>query len=178
VTGHTTVGGVTIRYRELGEPEGAPVLLLHGGSSGAGTWARLTAALVAAGHRTVAADLRGHGGSSRTSEWHGLSTGRFLLPALSLLKRRRGFDARAVTSAVRQLRAPDPAWWERLGSITAPTLLVSGGPRSHISPARLLDVARRIPHAELVTIPVGHRVHSNRPDEFAAAVVPFLSPEL
>ncbi len=34
-----------------------------------------------------------------------------------------------------------------------------------------------IPHARLVTIPVGHRVHSLNTDEFHAAVVPFLTAE-
>ena len=54
---------------------------------------------------------------------HGLSSTRFLLPALAGLAARRGYDRRAVTSAVRQLRVPDPAWWDRLPLITAPTLL-------------------------------------------------------
>jgi putative intracellular protease/amidase len=60
------VAGVTIRYRELGDPDAPTVVLLHGGSSSAATWDRLCIALAAAGRRTIAADLRGHGGSSRT----------------------------------------------------------------------------------------------------------------
>ena len=63
------VGGVAIGYRTQGDPAGPPVVLLHGGSSGAATWGRLSAALAATGHRTIAADLRGHGGSSRTAEY-------------------------------------------------------------------------------------------------------------
>ncbi|WP_345630911.1 alpha/beta fold hydrolase [Rugosimonospora acidiphila] len=231
------VAGTTIRYRELGDPGAAPVVLLHGGSSSAATWDRLTVALVSAGRRTIAADLRGHGGSSRTPAYpldgfrddilglldaldlgrvalvghslgahtasliaqrqpervthlvleeppvparepsgdHGLSTARFLLPALALLTLRRGFDPRAVTSPVRQLRAADPAWWHRLASIASPTLLISGGPRSHTPARRLAEVARTIPRARLVTIPVGHRVHSHDPSGFQAAVVPFLT---
>ncbi|MEV4534632.1 alpha/beta hydrolase [Asanoa sp. NPDC049518] len=106
----------------------------------------------------------------------GTSSGRrFLLPALAVLAARRRFDPRAVVSAVRQLRSPDPAWWDRLGSVSASTLLVSGGPRSHVPPARLAEVARAIPAARLVTIPVGHRVHSHDPAGFHAAVLPFLS---
>jgi pimeloyl-ACP methyl ester carboxylesterase len=235
--GTVHVGGVTIRYREAGEPDGRPVVLLHGGASSATTWDRLATALVAAGHRTIAADLRGHGGSTRTASYpldgfrddilglldafaldtvalvghslgghvagliaqyqpdrvthlvleeppvpardasdaHGLSSSRFLLPALGLLGVRRGFDRRAVTSAVRQLRVPDPAWWDRLPSIVAPTLVVSGGPRSHVSPRRLAEVARTVPDGRLVTIPVGHRVHSRSPDRFRDAVIPFVS---
>jgi pimeloyl-ACP methyl ester carboxylesterase len=106
---------------------------------------------------------------------HGLSTARFLLPALGLLTRRRGFDHAAVVAAVRQLRVPDPAWWDGLAAITAPTLLVSGGPRSHLSPQRLAEVAAAIRDCRLVTIPVGHRVHSHAPERFHAAVDPFLA---
>jgi pimeloyl-ACP methyl ester carboxylesterase len=111
------------------------------------------------------------------SDAHGLSTARFLLPALGSLGLRRGFDRRAVMSAVRQLRVPDPAWWDRPASVTAPTLLVSGGPSSHVPPQRLAEVARTIRGGRLVTIPVGHRVHSRSPERFHATVVPFLAVE-
>jgi pimeloyl-ACP methyl ester carboxylesterase len=92
-----------------------------------------------------------------------------------VLALRRGFDHRAVTSAVRQLRVPDPTWWDALPGITAPTLLISGGPRSHIDPGRLAEVARVIGHGRLVTIPVGHRVHSLSPQPFHTVVFPFLT---
>lgn len=231
------VTGVTICCRETGEPGGRPVVLLHGGGSSAATWDRLAASLAPAGCHVIAADLRGHGGSSRTpayplagfrddaiglldalaleefslaghslggyvasliaqrqpgrvtrlvleeppapargpAEAHGLSPARLLLPALGALGRHRGFDHKAVTSAVRQLRVPDPAWWDRLTSITAPTLLIAGGPRSHVPPQQLAEAARKIPDCRLVTIPVGHRVHSRSPDQFRTVVVPFLT---
>lgn len=60
------VAGVTICCRETGEPGGRPVVLLHGGGSSAATWDRLAASLAPAGCHVIAADLRGHGGSSRT----------------------------------------------------------------------------------------------------------------
>jgi pimeloyl-ACP methyl ester carboxylesterase len=227
------VGGRVIHYVERGEPDAPPVLLLHGGGSSAATWERFSGALVAAGRRTIAPDLRGHGGSGRSAEYPlagyrddvaglldrlgidrvsivghslgahtasliaqeqpgrvtrlvleeppappradgarpGMSMARFTVPALLLLTVRRGHDPRAVGSAVRQLRAPDPQWWERLKSITAPTLVISGGPSSHLSPDRLAEVAQTIPDARLATIPVGHRVHSRSPERFEALVV-------
>lgn len=100
---------------------------------------------------------------------------RFLLPALLGLAVRRGYDKRAVTSAIRQLRVPDPAWWDRLSLITAPVLLISGGPASHIPPRQLAEAARSIPHCGVVTIPAGHRVHSRRPEQFLAVALPFLT---
>ncbi len=231
------VGGVTINIREAGDPAGATAILLHGGSSSAATWDRLAASLTAAGHHVIAADLRGHGGSSRTADYplsgysddirglmntlriesaalvghslggyvasvlaqqeatrvtrlvleepgmpardsgsrHGLSGPRFMLPALAGLAARRGFDRKAVASAIRQLRVPDPAWWDRLRLITAPTLLISGGPASHIPPQQLAAAARAISRSRLVTIPAGHRVHSRSPEQFLSEVVPFLT---
>jgi pimeloyl-ACP methyl ester carboxylesterase len=231
------VGGVTISFREAGDAAGPAAVLLHGGSSSSTTWDRLTAALAAAGHHVIAADLRGHGRSSRTRDYplsaysddicglmdtlsigsaalvghslggytacvlarrepdrvsrlvleepgtpardtassHRLPGPRFLLPALVGLATRRGYDRRAVTSAVRQLRIPDPAWWDLLPLITAPTLVISGGPTSHIPPRHLAEAARSIPLCSIVTITAGHRVHSRRPEQFLAEVIPFLT---
>jgi pimeloyl-ACP methyl ester carboxylesterase len=73
----------------------------------------------------------------------------------------------------RQLNDPDPAWWERLSEITARTLIVGGGPTSHIPQDKLADAASRIPDGRFITIPVGHLVHEARPAEFAAAVLDF-----
>ena len=231
------VAAATISLRESGDPAGPAAVLLHGGSSSSATWDRLATALTAAGQHVIAADLRGHGGSSRTEDYplhgysddirdlmdalgigsaalvghslggyaasvlaqrepervsrlileepgmpardtessHGLSGPRFLLPALAGLAGHRGYDRRAVTSAVRQLRMPDPAWWDGLSLITAPTLLISGGPASHIPPRKLAEAARSIPHSRIVTIAAGHRAHSRRPEQFLAAVMPFLT---
>lgn len=88
---------------------------------------------------------------------------------------RRDFDRRVVPEILTQLRAPDPHWWDGLAAITAPTLVISGGPRSHVLPARLAELTAEIPHAELITIAAGHRVHSTRPDEFRDAVLQFLA---
>ena len=98
----------------------------------------------------------------------------FLLGLGSFLRRRR-FHAFAMREVIRQLRAPDPAYWDALPTITARTLVISGGPKSHVAPSDVAVVAERIPRAELATIPVGHRVHSRAPERFRDLVVPFLA---
>jgi 3-oxoadipate enol-lactonase len=54
------------------------------------------------------------------------------------------------------------------------TLLVSGGPASHIPGWQATALANRIPDCRLVTIPAGQEVHANAPAEFLAAVREFL----
>jgi pimeloyl-ACP methyl ester carboxylesterase len=88
---------------------------------------------------------------------------------------RRRYHHRALVSAIRQLRTPDPAWWQGLASITMPTLVVSGGPKSHIQPQQLEAMVQRLPDARLATVPVGHRVHSLAPQRFRDTVLPFLA---
>lgn len=104
-----------------------------------------------------------------------LSRSRALLLGIAGLVHRRPYDPRAVMSAIEQLRQPDPAWWEGLGRVTAPTLVLSGGPTSHLAPERTASIAAAIPRGEFVTVAAGHRIHSTRPDEFAELVVPFLA---
>jgi pimeloyl-ACP methyl ester carboxylesterase len=88
---------------------------------------------------------------------------------------RRGFDRRMVPQILTQLRAPDPLWWDGLASIKAPTLVIAGGPRSHVPLERLEEVAAEIPHCELITIGAGHHVHRARPAEFRETVLRFLT---
>jgi 3-oxoadipate enol-lactonase len=75
---------------------------------------------------------------------------------------------------IRQLNDPDPAWWDRISKITVPTLIIAGGPDSHVPQDRIAAVAQRIPDCRVLTIPVGHRVHTTAPDDFIAALRPFL----
>ena len=75
---------------------------------------------------------------------------------------------------IEQLKNPDPAWWDRLTDIAAPTLIVGGGPTSHIPQDKLAEAASRIPNCELVTIPVGHGVHRVRPAEFTTEILDFI----
>lgn len=84
------------------------------------------------------------------------------------------FDWAAVSAIRVDARKPDPDRWAALGRITASTLWVSGGPASHVDPSRSEAAEAATPTASLVTIPVGHNIHRDAPEEFAAAVLPHL----
>ncbi|MFE9814362.1 alpha/beta fold hydrolase [Streptomyces sp. NPDC005773] len=83
------------------------------------------------------------------------------------------FDWPLVPSIDAQLGDPDPAGRELLGQITAPTLVIGGGPRSWIDQQDIARMARLIPGAQHVTIDAGHLVHTERPEEFLAALRSF-----
>lgn len=63
----TTPDGTRIAYRDHAPPHPGhrPVLLLHGLAGHMGEWDDLAAHLLAAGHRVVTYDARGHGASTR-----------------------------------------------------------------------------------------------------------------
>ena len=84
------------------------------------------------------------------------------------------FDWPVVPAIVAQVNAGDQAAWDALTTITAPTLLIAGGPASHIDQDKLAAAAARIPRCDLVTIPAGHLVHAARPTQFASAVLTWL----
>lgn len=58
------VAGRRLRYLEFGEGDAVPVLLVHGFGADLNTW-MFTQPALAAGRRTVAVDLPGHGGSAK-----------------------------------------------------------------------------------------------------------------
>ncbi|MFI5889934.1 alpha/beta fold hydrolase [Actinoplanes sp. NPDC051513] len=140
-----------------------------------GGYAALAAALHSPGRiaRLVLEDLaappRRPGSTTRINPFQALAA------VAGILTSGRDYELRAVVALLRQLARPDEAWWARLGEVSHPTLIVSGGPASCIPPDRLADATAAIPHARLATIPVGHRVHSLAPDEFATEVMTFLA---
>ncbi|MFF0502256.1 alpha/beta fold hydrolase [Streptomyces fimicarius] len=83
------------------------------------------------------------------------------------------FDWPVVPDIDAQLNDPDPAVPGRFPEITAPTLVIGGGPASHIDQEQLARMVRAIPDAELVTIDAGHLIHTDRPEEFLAAIRSF-----
>jgi pimeloyl-ACP methyl ester carboxylesterase len=85
------------------------------------------------------------------------------------------FDWAVVESVFAQLTEPDPAWWDRLGRVHVPVLLIGGGPTSSVSQALLEATAAEVPGSRIVTLSGGHHVHRERPATFVAAVHDFLA---
>src|SRR6202042_2301733 len=86
------------------------------------------------------------------------------------------FDWAVVPAIIGQLNDPDPAWWERLAEITAKTLIVAGGPDSHVPQDKIAEAAARVPDGTLQVIPVGHPGHATRPARRAPAAPALLPP--
>ncbi|MDE3820117.1 alpha/beta hydrolase (plasmid) [Sinorhizobium meliloti] len=79
--------GLRLAYIEMGDPNGVPVLLLHGFTDSARSWS-LAAPYLAAGFRVVAPDLRGHGNSDQPEGCYTIpelaNDVRFLIVALEI----------------------------------------------------------------------------------------------
>ncbi|WP_406185977.1 alpha/beta fold hydrolase [Streptomyces sp. NBC_01006] len=86
------------------------------------------------------------------------------------------FDWAMVLAVRPELDGPDPAWSAALERITADTLVIYGGPTSHLAAASFDEIAACIPKARLITLPHGHLIHATAPEEFTATVSAFLSP--
>jgi pimeloyl-ACP methyl ester carboxylesterase len=56
--------GVTLKYVEMGQPGGQPLVLIHGMTDNSRSWS-LIAPFLASSHRLIIPDLRGHGGSGK-----------------------------------------------------------------------------------------------------------------
>jgi len=96
----------------------------------------------------------------------------------SALQRAEGelpYDWEMVLAIRRQIDDPDPAWLDRLARITAETLVIGGGPPSYLPQEWVVELAGRIPGAQLETIPVGHLIHNADPEAFTRTALRFLS---
>ncbi|MCH6159037.1 alpha/beta fold hydrolase [Streptomyces marispadix] len=88
----------------------------------------------------------------------------------------QSFDFEVRRQWNRQRNEPDPRWYERLARVTAPALVVGGGPGSHLPQSDMAAIAELLPNGTFVTIEDGgHLVHEQRPKEFASAVLGFLA---
>jgi pimeloyl-ACP methyl ester carboxylesterase len=84
------------------------------------------------------------------------------------------FDWRMVEQVRPEIDDPDPRWAQVFASISAPTLVVAGGPSSTVPQEYVHDLVRALPAGQLVTIDTGHLVHATRPEAFLHALHRFL----
>ncbi|MEU9166682.1 alpha/beta hydrolase [Streptomyces sp. NPDC048420] len=84
------------------------------------------------------------------------------------------FDWAMLRATDEQRNTPDPLWWDHMGRITMPTLLIGGGPTSLVPQEEVAMLDSVIPASRLVTVGGGHLVHEAKPAEFLAVLVPFL----
>ena len=86
------------------------------------------------------------------------------------------FDWAALRAIRSQHNDPPPAWWEELDRIAVPTLIIAGGPSSHVPQEMLAAAAERIPGGELATVEGGgHFVHTTEPVVFLKLVTDFIA---
>jgi 3-oxoadipate enol-lactonase len=122
--GAVEVNRVRLGYRETGDPDGTPVVLLHGSGSSAGTWDGFAAKLSRTGYRAIAVDLRGHGSSARARDYSPASVGDDLVGLLEAFDLRdavlvgHSIGAYASLQAARQ--APDRIAQLVLEDLSAP----------------------------------------------------------
>lgn len=84
------------------------------------------------------------------------------------------FDWEAVLQVRAQIDDPDPRWPQLVAAITAPTLVVWGGPSSPMPPVHVEEMAATVADGRLVRIDAGHLVHANEPEAFTRAARDFL----
>ncbi|MER6914350.1 alpha/beta fold hydrolase [Streptomyces sp. NPDC000594] len=83
------------------------------------------------------------------------------------------YDREMIIRIDAELNDPDPRWSGRLASIEAGTLVIGGGPESHVDQEALARMTGLVPGARLLTLGGGHKVHGSRPEEFLAALEEF-----
>ncbi|MBX3258788.1 MAG: alpha/beta hydrolase [Labilithrix sp.] len=64
----TSSDGLAIAVEDMGQPEGQPIVFVHGFAQSRGSWTSLRDGRLAATHRLVAMDLRGHGDSDKPDD--------------------------------------------------------------------------------------------------------------
>jgi pimeloyl-ACP methyl ester carboxylesterase len=84
------------------------------------------------------------------------------------------FDWRMVEQVRPEIDDPDPRWGDVVARISAPTLVIAGGPGSPVPQEHIAELVRTVPDGRLVTLDTGHLVHATRPDEFTHHLLSFL----
>ncbi|MTD12704.1 alpha/beta fold hydrolase [Nakamurella sp. YIM 132087] len=78
-------------------------------------------------------------------------------------------------SVLDQLAQADPAWWDRLATITAPTLILGHSGADTGERALLDQLAGAVPDAKRNTVAGGRRPHVADPADFAGHVLDFVA---
>ena len=84
------------------------------------------------------------------------------------------YDWAMVEQIRPEIDRPDDTWPSVIAGITAPTLIIGGGPTSFVPQEHLSELRHRLFDAQLVTIDAGHLIHTHRPDDFIGLVRAFL----
>ena len=127
----TLPNGLTLRYVEAGDPNGKPLVLIHGWTDTSRSWALLLPQLKR--HRLIIPDLRGHGGSDKPDFCYSIGTFtddiRLLLDAKGI--ERASFAGHSLGSFITQRFAFDhPARVDRIvliGSTATPAFKPDDG---------------------------------------------------
>lgn len=123
----TGFGQLPLAVDRYGPPDGAPVILLHGGGQTRHAWGATARSLAAAGYHVLSLDLRGHGDSG----WS--TTGDY------------GFDAfrEDVAAVLASLDRPAILVGASLGGIAA-LLAVGEGAQDRVRALVLVDITPRV----------------------------------
>ena len=84
------------------------------------------------------------------------------------------FDWRVVEQVRPEIDDPDPRWADVVARIAVPTLVIAGGPSSHVPQDHVAELVRLLPDGRLRTVDAGHLVHATRPEEFIEHLLAFL----
>lgn len=85
------------------------------------------------------------------------------------------FDWKAVEQIRPEIDTPASHWAATLSQITAPVLVIGGGPNSFVPQEHIAELVALLPRGQGLTIDAGHTIHGTKPREFIQAVHGFLA---